>query len=61
MTVGQGLGDLQAEGASAVHAAIDMALQMSGADLGSPSARTRVACRRGAVLAPCWLTELYYP
>ncbi|EOD08664.1 hypothetical protein EMIHUDRAFT_438290 [Emiliania huxleyi CCMP1516] len=44
--------NLQAEGASAVHAAIDMALQMSGADLGSPSARTRVACGSSSYHGP---------
>uniref|UniRef100_A0A7S2H4L5 Uncharacterized protein n=1 Tax=Haptolina brevifila TaxID=156173 RepID=A0A7S2H4L5_9EUKA len=35
--------NLQAEGASAVHAAIDMCLQASGQNISSPSARTGVA------------------
>ena len=46
--------NLQLEGASAVHAAIDMALQMSqpGADLSAPGARVRVACGASSYLGP---------
>ena len=46
--------NLQLEGASAVHAAIDMALQMSqpGADLSAPGARVRVACGASSYHGP---------
>ena len=55
-TTGDWAVNLQAEGASAVHAAIDMALQysqgLSGADFNSPSARTRVACGASSYHGP---------
>ena len=46
--------NLQLEGASAAHAAIDMALQMSqpGADLSAPGARVRVACGASSYHGP---------
>lgn len=46
--------NLQAEGASAVHAAIDMALQWSqpGADFNRPDARNRVACGASSYHGP---------
>jgi adenosylmethionine-8-amino-7-oxononanoate aminotransferase/alkylhydroperoxidase family enzyme len=46
--------NLQAEGASAVHAAIDMALQWSqpGADFSRPDARNRVACGASSYHGP---------
>jgi len=46
--------NLQAEGASAVHAAIDMALQVTqgGADFSSPNAKIRVACGASSYHGP---------
>ena len=46
--------NLQAEGSSAVHAAIDMAIQVTqpGADLTAPAARTRVACGASSYHGP---------
>merc|ERR1719313_2540551 len=46
--------NLQAEGSSAVHAAIDMAIQATqpGADLTAPTARTRVACGASSYHGP---------
>ncbi len=46
--------NLQAEGASAVHAAIDMGLQLfqGGADFNRPDARTRVACGASSYHGP---------
>ena len=46
--------NLQAEGASAVHAAVDMALQVSQStsDLMRPDARTRVACGSSSYHGP---------
>ena len=46
--------NLQAEGASAVHAAVDMALQVSqsSADLNRPGARNRVACGASSYHGP---------
>ena len=45
---------LQAEGASAVHAAVDMALQVfqDGQDFNRPDARTRVACGASSYHGP---------
>ena len=46
--------NLQAEGSSAVHAAIDMVIQATqpGADLTAPTARTRVACGASSYHGP---------
>ena len=46
--------NLQAEGSSAVHAAIDMCIQATqpGADLTAPTARTRVACGASSYHGP---------